>query len=103
MYLRDRHALAAHPIAPVPLRPERVHAVAVALLRILGWRPIARRLRPRRPPSLEVKAMGLEFEHPLGLAAGFDKGEVVAPGLLALGFSHLEIGTMACCAGSGIS
>jgi dihydroorotate dehydrogenase len=74
--------------------PERVHAFAVVLLRIVGWRPIARRLRPRCPPSLEVKAMGLEFEHPLGLAAGFDKGEVVAPGLLALGFSHVEIGTI---------
>jgi dihydroorotate dehydrogenase len=74
--------------------PERVHTLAVALLRFLGWRPLARRLRPRRRPSLEVKAMGLEFEHPLGLAAGFDKGEVVAPGLFALGFSHVEIGTV---------
>ncbi len=30
----------------------------------------------------------------MGLAAGFDKGEVLLPGLFALGFSHVEIGTI---------
>jgi len=74
--------------------PERIHALAVAALRLLGWRPLARALRPRAAPSLAVEAMGLRFEHPLGLAAGFDKGEVIAPGLFALGFSHVEIGTI---------
>jgi dihydroorotate dehydrogenase len=38
--------------------------------------------------------LGLEFEHPLGLAAGFDKGEARVAGLFALGFSHVEIGTI---------
>ena len=74
--------------------PERIHHLAVAALRVLGWRPIARVLRPRAVPSLEVEAFGLRYEHPLGLAAGFDKGEVIAPGLFALGFSHVEIGTI---------
>ena len=74
--------------------PERVHRVALAFLRLLGRRSLARRVRPRPPASLAVEAMGLRFEHPLGLAAGFDKGEVVAPGLFALGFSHVEIGTI---------
>jgi dihydroorotate dehydrogenase len=75
--------------------PERIHHLAVVALRALGWRPVARAVRPRRRrPSLEVEALGLRFEHPLGLAAGFDKGEGVAPGLLALGFSHVEIGTI---------
>ncbi len=45
-------------------------------------------------PSLAVEAFGLRFAHPVGLAAGFDKGEVLAPGLLGLGFSHVEIGTI---------
>jgi dihydroorotate dehydrogenase len=74
--------------------PERMHHLAVGFLRLLGWRPLARRLRPRARPSLEVEALGLRFAHPLGLAAGFDKGEVLAPGVFALGFSHLEIGTL---------
>src|SRR5574340_808195 len=74
--------------------PESIHHLAVAALRALGWRPLARRLRRRPRPALEVEAFGLRFAHPLGLAAGFDKGEVVAPGLLALGFSHVEIGTL---------
>jgi len=74
--------------------PERIHRLALVALRALGWRPIARRIRPRAAPSLAVETLGLRFEHPLGLAAGFDKGEVIAPGLFALGFSHVEIGTL---------
>jgi dihydroorotate dehydrogenase len=38
--------------------------------------------------------MGLAFDGPIGLAAGFDKGEVLVAGLFALGFSHVEIGTI---------
>jgi dihydroorotate dehydrogenase len=74
--------------------PEWIHHLAVKALRALGSRPLARRVRPCPHPSLEVDALGLRFAHPLGLAAGFDKGEVVAPGLFALGFSHVEIGTL---------
>ncbi|SRR6266568_2089104 len=74
--------------------PEWIHHLAIVGLRCLGWRPLARRIRPRADPALAVEALGLRFEHPLGLAAGFDKGEVIAPGLFALGFSHVEIGTI---------
>jgi dihydroorotate dehydrogenase len=76
------------------LDPERAHHLALAALRIAGARPLAKAVRPRPPASLETEVFGLRFEHPLGLAAGFDKGEVVAPGLFALGFSHVEIGTI---------
>ena len=83
------------------LDPERAHALAVAALRLLGWAPARRAARALRrpgaegdPAALRVEAMGLRFEHPLGLAAGFDKGEGVAPALLALGFSHVEVGTI---------
>ncbi len=75
------------------LDPERAHALAHGVLRRL---PVAaaKRLRPRPPPSLAVRALGLEFDSPVGLAAGFDKGNVSLPGLFALGFSHVEIGTI---------
>src|SRR5690242_15141221 len=76
------------------LDPERAHHLALSALRLAGARPLSKAVRPRPPPSLETEAFGLRFEHPLGLAAGFDKGEVVAPGLFALGFSHVEIGTI---------
>jgi len=74
--------------------PERVHGWAVALLRRGGRTSLARTLRPRPSPSLGVRVLGLDFESPLGLAAGFDKGEGVAPGIHALGFGHVEVGTI---------
>jgi dihydroorotate dehydrogenase len=76
------------------LDPELAHRLGMRVLRVLGRRPLARLVRPRPAPSLRVSAFGLEFESPLGLAAGFDKGQVNAAGLFALGFSHLEIGTI---------
>jgi len=76
------------------LDPETAHHLGLLGLRALGWRPAARLLRPTPDPSLRGSAFGLTFDSPLGLAAGFDKGQVVAPGLLALGFSHVEIGTI---------
>jgi dihydroorotate dehydrogenase len=74
--------------------PERAHHLAHRFLGWLGRRRWAPRVRPRASPALEVGCLGLKFEHPLGLAAGFDKGEVHAAGLFALGFSHLEVGTI---------
>ena len=41
-----------------------------------------------------VHALGLTFPHPLGLAAGFDKNAVGIDALAALGFGHVEIGTV---------
>ena len=38
--------------------------------------------------------MGLTFPHVLGLAAGFDKNAVGIDALAALGFGHIEIGTV---------
>ena len=73
--------------------PELIHRVAHRLLRLVPPR-LARWRRPRADPRLRVSCMGLEFESPIGLAAGFDKGDVSVAGLLGMGFSHLEIGTI---------
>jgi len=45
-------------------------------------------------PELRVSALGLSFAHPIGLAAGFDKNGVAYEALAALGFGHVEIGTV---------
>src|SRR4051794_11366496 len=45
-------------------------------------------------PRLRVKTMGLEFPTPLGLAAGLDKNADRARAFAALGFGHVELGTV---------
>ena len=71
------------------LDPETAHAVTLALadapLRI-GL------LNFPRPPHLPVRAMGLEFRNPVGLAAGLDKQAEHVDALAALGFGFLELG-----------
>ena len=41
-----------------------------------------------------VELFGLTFKNPIGLAAGYDKDGVAVPGLAALGFGHIEVGTV---------
>lgn len=44
--------------------------------------------------GVPVRAMGLDFPGPLGLAAGFDKNAVGIDALAALGFAFVEVGTV---------
>ncbi|KUP96040.1 quinone-dependent dihydroorotate dehydrogenase [Thermobifida cellulosilytica] len=77
---------------------ERAHRVSFASLRALSAVPGTARLMGRllgpREPELRVRVLGREFSGPLGLAAGFDKNARGVVGLTALGFSHVEIGTV---------
>jgi dihydroorotate dehydrogenase len=45
-------------------------------------------------PSLKSQVFGLDFQNPVGLAAGFDKDARWFPQLASLGFSHVEVGTL---------
>lgn len=47
-----------------------------------------------RDPRLTVRKMGLVFPSPLGVAGGFDKNADRARALTALGFGHIELGTV---------
>lgn len=80
------------------LPPERAHALAAAFLRWLGRIPrLAARVRRRMhraDPRLHVRCCGLDFPSPVGVAAGFDKGDGLAAGLFALGFGAVEVGTI---------
>ena len=43
---------------------------------------------------LKTSLAGLDFPHPIALAAGFDKDGEAAQGLLELDFSAVEVGTI---------
>ena len=71
------------------LDPEDAHRLAIQGLRLLP--PI----RPRPDdPKLAVRAFGLNFPNPVGMAAGFDKSAEVPDALLRLGFGFVEIGSV---------
>ncbi|WP_394280352.1 quinone-dependent dihydroorotate dehydrogenase [Microbacterium sp.] len=76
--------------------PETAHHLGMAVIRAAGVRPVASVLRrfTRPDPRLQTRALGLTFESPFGIAAGFDKNAVGAIGLHALGFGHIEVGTV---------
>ena len=69
--------------------PEDAHRLAIQGLRLLP--PV----RPREEDSkLAVRAFGLNFPNPVGMAAGFDKNAEAPDGLLRLGFGFVEVGTV---------
>ena len=69
--------------------PEDAHRMAIQGLRLLP--PV----KPRTDDSkLAVRAFGLNFPNPIGMAAGFDKSAEVPDALLRLGFGFVEIGTV---------
>ena len=77
---------------------EAAHLAAFGLIRGVARVPGAAWLLGRwlgpRDPVLRVRALGLEFPGPLGLAAGFDKDARGTRGLAALGFGFVEVGTV---------
>jgi len=77
------------------LEPEAAHHLTLQALRIAGMEPIHSILRALYSrPSTPVQAFGLTFKNPVGLAAGYDKDAVAIKGLSALGFGHVEVGTV---------
>jgi dihydroorotate dehydrogenase len=80
------------------LPPETAHAAGFWLIRFAagipggGW--LLRRFLAPDDPVLRVRALGLDFPGPVGLAAGFDKDGLGAVALAALGFGFVEVGTV---------
>ena len=71
------------------LDAETAHRLTVAALRVA---PSASPPKPQA--TLGVEAFGLHFDHPLGLAAGFDKNGEVPDQMLAQGLAFVEVGTV---------
>src|SRR4051794_18744168 len=69
--------------------PENAHAMAIRALKLA---PLPRATQD--DARLRVRAFGLNFPNPVGLAAGFDKNAEVPDPLLRLGFGFVEVGTV---------
>jgi dihydroorotate dehydrogenase len=78
--------------------PHTAHALAMAALspveNVGPVRALVRAWLAPRDPRLVVNALGLTFRSPVGLAGGFDKHAARARAMAALGFGHVELGTV---------
>lgn len=78
--------------------PEAVHHFTFRLLKLAmglpGIKKLISALHREQNPILKQKLFGLEFENPVGLAAGFDKDARLIDELAAFGFGFIEIGTL---------
>jgi len=80
------------------LDPENAHQLTVRALRLAQSTPLGLSLLAGlfdyHHPKLETELFGLCFRNPVGLAAGYDKEAMVVRPLAALGFGHIEVGTI---------
>ena len=87
-------------IKPILFRldPEFAHTCTVEALRlaqaVLPVRMALTALYHYEDPALATECAGMRFVNPIGMAAGFDKQAELIAGLTALGFGHIEVGTV---------
>ena len=73
-----------------PLDAETSHKIVDTGLQLASRFGILRAGKRAKP----IEVMGLRFENRLGLGAGFDKNARLVKPLHALGFGHIEVGTV---------
>jgi dihydroorotate dehydrogenase len=81
------------------LDPEKAHHLGMFAIRAASVLRLTKLLP--RIETQPVKTMGLKFDSPFGLAAGFDKNAIAVRALGEIGFSHVEIGTVTAIAQEG--
>jgi dihydroorotate dehydrogenase len=69
--------------------PETAHRMALQGLAVMPFAPAC-----TADPRLAVRVAGLDFTHPVLLAAGFDKDGVAAHAMGRFGFAGVEVGTL---------
>lgn len=76
--------------------PEHAHEMGVLALKIIGdLGPITRIMEAyNKTPMQPIEAFGVKFPNHIGIAAGFDKNALCFKAAGALGFGHIEIGTV---------
>ena len=75
------------------LDPESAHALTFDALDAAARVRVAR-FAVAKAPAWPIELMGLTFPNRVGLAAGLDKNAAHIDGLAALGFGHIECGTV---------
>ncbi|WP_028108452.1 quinone-dependent dihydroorotate dehydrogenase [Ferrimonas futtsuensis] len=73
--------------------PEFAHNFAITSLRCTAGTPLAM-FYSQKLPAAPVECMGLTFPNPVGLAAGMDKDGESIDAFVAMGFGHIEVGTV---------
>lgn len=89
------------PLIPYPLArpllfqlsPEHAHDLTIAALSRLQRTPAERAWRETRVDD-PVTLAGVRFPNRVGLGAGLDKNGVAVDGFGAMGFGHIEVGTV---------
>jgi dihydroorotate dehydrogenase len=79
------------------LPPETAHQLTLHMIGLAGnFSPLRALLRSHYTSKVSkpVTIFGLNFPNQVGLAAGYDKDAQAILGLSALGFGHIEIGTV---------
>jgi dihydroorotate dehydrogenase len=79
--------------------PERAHHLGMFAIRAASTLRLTKLLPKQKTKAVQI--MGLHFDSPFGLAAGFDKNAVAIRALGELGFSHVEVGTVTALPQSG--
>ncbi|MCU0389852.1 MAG: quinone-dependent dihydroorotate dehydrogenase [Thermoflexibacter sp.] len=77
---------------------ETAHSITFNVLKLVGKLPFAKSIIKSifhyEHPHLERNILGLKFENPIGLAAGFDKNAELIDEFANFGFGFIEIGTV---------
>lgn len=78
--------------------PEKAHKITFSLIKFTNYLPffnlITRSIFQIKHPQLKKTVFGLDFENPVGLAAGLDKDAIAFNELGNFGFGFIEIGTV---------
>ncbi len=83
-------------IRPILFRldPEKAHDIVVSILRLPLVTSLLSLIYRGQSENLRRNVFGLEFDNPVGLAAGFDKNAELVSQMSDLGFGFVEIGTV---------
>ena len=75
------------------MEPEMAHNLAMTSLKMTGNNVLNCFYKQNIEPA-PVTCMGVTFPNPVGLAAGMDKDGEALDGFHAMGFGHIEVGTV---------
>lgn len=76
------------------LDAEKAHHLTLCTLRTVPWITKVATSPVLPSPCLKQSLWGIEFPHPIGLAAGLDKNGIALKSLFSCGFSFVEMGTI---------